>query len=74
MKHQTLFSKLLDKLEDKNYNFLDIFKFLEERFIPLPPIIIHDPICTGCERDAWEYVYKPFIEEALIEIDYLKHK
>lgn len=68
------FKELLDKLEDKNYNWLDIFKFLEERFIPLPPIIIYDPRCPGCERSAWESTYSCFIEEALIEIDYLKHK
>ncbi len=73
-KYKNLFGKLWSKLEDKNYSTWDSFKFLEERFIKLPPLIIYNPNCPNYEREVYESVYRELLQEALIEIDYLKHK
>lgn len=70
------FKQLLEKLEDKNYNFIEILIFLHDRFIPFPPMRINSFGETNWKynMEIWEFTHGYDIEKALIEIDYLKHK
>lgn len=68
------FKQLFEKLEDKNYNFIEILIFLHDRFIPLPPMKIVGDTNWKYNREIWELIHGYDIEKALIEVDYLKHK
>jgi len=65
---------LIDKLIDKNFKPYEILLFLNMHFIDPFPIIIDDPRCPGCNRKAWGDVHSKYIEEAITEIDFTKHK